>query len=113
MRQYWREQRARRQALLEAELERMVRILRSLGVKRIVLFGSVARGEVAVWSDLDLIVVLDSELPFIKRLGWLYDHLQPRVGLDLLAYTPQEFEALRERPFLRQALREGKVLYET
>ncbi len=43
----------------------------------------------------------------------LYEHIQPRVGLDLLAYTPQEFEAIRERPFIRQALQEGKVIYET
>ncbi|RLC92318.1 MAG: nucleotidyltransferase domain-containing protein [Chloroflexi bacterium] len=110
--QYWQEQRAQRQALLEHELERAVRILRKVGARLIVLFGSVARGEVAAWSDLDLIVVLDSDLPFVKRLGLLYEQIQPRVGLDLLAYTPQEFETIRERPFIRQALREGRVLYE-
>ncbi len=111
--QYWQDQRSRRQALLERELERIVRVLRGVGARLIVLFGSAARGEIAAWSDLDLIVVLDSDLPFIKRLGLLYERIQPRVGLDLLAYTPQEFEALRERPFIRQALQEGKVLYET
>ena len=106
-----REQRAR-QALLEQELKRIVEILRGLGARLVVLFGSMARGEIALWSDLDLIVVLDSELPFIKRLGSLYERIQPRVGLDLLAYTPQEFEGIRQRPFIRQALKEGKVLYE-
>jgi len=34
------------------------------------------------------------------------------VALDLLVYTPQEMEWMRERPFLRQALKTGKVLYE-
>jgi len=99
--------------LLECELERIVRILRQMEVQRIILFGSAARGKVNTWSDLDLIVVLNSDLPFIKRLGLLYEQIEPRVGLDLLAYTPQEFEALRERPFIRQALQEGTVLYET
>ena len=41
-----------------------------------------------------------------------YERIEPRVGLDLLAYTPQEFDAIRERPFIQQALREGRVLYE-
>ncbi|HEC35414.1 MAG TPA: nucleotidyltransferase domain-containing protein [Anaerolineae bacterium] len=101
-----------RQTLLEQELRRVVEALRGSGTQLIVLFGSAARGEIAPWSDLDIIVVLDSELSFIKRLGWLYERIQPRVGLDLLAYTPQEFEAIRQRPFIRQAMEEGKVLYE-
>ncbi len=113
MLKYWQEQRAERQALLERELERIVDVLRRMEVQRIILFGSVARERITAWSDLDLIVVLDSDLPFVKRLGLLYERVQPRVGLDLLAYTPQEFETLRERPFVRQALQEGKVLYET
>ena len=49
---------------------------------------------------------------YIKRLEKLYDQIKPCVGLDLLAYTSEEFEAIRERPFIRQALREGRVLYE-
>jgi len=113
MSKYWQEQRAERQALLECELERIVLVLRQMGAQRVILFGSVARERVGAWSDLDLIVVLDSDLPFIKRLGLLYEQIRPRVGLDLLAYTPREFEALRERSFIRQALQEGKVLYET
>jgi len=103
---------AERQMLLERELTRIVQVLREMHAQRIVLFGSLGREEIGVWSDLDLIVVLASDLPFIKRLEWLYERIQPRVGLDLLAYTPQEFEMLRERPFLKRALREGKVLYE-
>jgi predicted nucleotidyltransferase len=109
---YWQEQRSERQALLERELERIVQVLRQVGAQRIILFGSAARKDVAVWSDLDLIVVLHSDLPFIKRLGVLYERIEPRVGLDLLAYTPQEFDAIRERPFIQQALQEGRILYE-
>jgi predicted nucleotidyltransferase len=101
-----------RQTLLEHELERIVQTLRDMEAYRIILFGSVAREAISPWSDLDIIVVMDSDLPFVKRLGVLYEYIKPRVGLDLLAYTPQEFEMLRERPFIRQALREGRTLYE-
>ena len=109
---HWQAQRSKRQALLERELSRIVQVLRQVGVQSIILFGSAARDDISAWSDLDLIVVLHSDLPFIKRLGVLYERIQPRVGLDLLAYTPEKFDAIRERPFLRQAVQEGRVLYE-
>jgi hypothetical protein len=32
--------------------------------------------------------------------------------MDLICYTPAEFEALKDRPFLRHVLREEVVLYE-
>lgn len=101
-----------RQTLLERELARVVQTLREMNAQRITLFGSVGRREIGAWSDLDLIVVLPSDLPFIWCLKWLYERIQPRVGLDLPAYAPQEFETLRERPFLRRTLQEGRVLYE-
>jgi predicted nucleotidyltransferase len=113
VREFWQNQRAERRALLERELGRIVDTLRQMNVQLVLLFGSAARKDIGAYSDLDLIVVLDSNLPFVKRLGLLYEHIQPRVGLDLLAYTPQEFERIRRRPFIQQALQEGKVLYES
>jgi hypothetical protein len=40
--------------------------------------------------------------------------LQPRVGLDVLVYTPDEFEQLcRERTFFQQEIvKKARVLYE-
>lgn len=55
--------------------------------------------------------VMESDLPFIKRLEQLYVELEPRVGLDLLVYTPKEFEEMKVRSFVRRALAEGKVLH--
>jgi len=54
---------------------------------------------------------MESDLPFIKRLEQLYVELEPRVGLDLLVYTPKEFEEMKVRSFVRRALAEGKVLH--
>ena len=55
---------------------------------------------------------MDSSLDFVTRNAELARRLCAGVALDLLAYTPQEMERLKDRPFLRQALAEGKVLYE-
>ena len=102
----------RRRSVLEAELEQIRRALPGLGVRRALLFGSLARGGVRGQSDLDLIVIADSDEPFVARCGRFYAALAPRIGLDLLVYTQTEFEALKDRPFFRHALRDAVVIYE-
>lgn len=102
----------RRRRQLEAELARLVRELPRLGVSRALVFGSFARGGVRGASDLDLILITDSRDPFIPRCAAFYRALAPAVGIDLLVYTPEEFEAVRDRPFFRKALAESKVIYE-
>jgi len=99
-------------ALLRTELERCVVRLQELGAQRIVLFGSYAQGRADSFTDLDLFVVLDSPLPLAERLTWLYKELAPRVACDSLAYTPKEWQIMRTRPFVRDALHQGVVLHE-
>ena len=74
------------------------------------MFGSIARGEADEWSDLDLVVVAETERTFFERhrdFGDLYE-VWPR--LDLLVYTPAEFDRMvkEENPFLLRVLDEGK-----
>jgi predicted nucleotidyltransferase len=101
-----------RKALGEA-LERIVSSLKaSPEVERVILFGSYARGKADLRTDLDLIVVMTSPRPFLERTAELYGRLQTGIDLDLLVYTPEEWEKQRETPFIRRALLTGKVLYE-
>ena len=76
-----------------AELARLAAPpLKAAGVKRAVAFGSYARGVADAWSDLDLAVVVDTDLARHERgelLEGLHDALP--VALDLLVYTPAEF----------------------
>lgn len=90
-------------------------IFEKWGVGRAILFGSLARGEASRHSDLDLILILDTEKRFLDR----YDDLLPEIAqtlserdVDLLIYTPEELARLSHRPFIRAALREGKIIYE-
>ena len=83
--------------------------------RKVIVFGSVARGDADAGSDLDLIIVADTARPFFERFkdfAGLYD-VWPR--LDLLIYTPEEFARMvaEERPLITQALEEGVVLHET
>lgn len=63
-------------------------------------------------TDLDLIVIMDTGQDVLHRTTGLVQKLQPSVDLDLLVYTPQEFEQMREGAFLRHAVESGRVIYE-
>jgi len=54
-----------------------VRKLYGESVRGIVLFGSVARGESRDDSDVDLLIVVDRNLPLTRRLYSLWDDLLP------------------------------------
>ena len=60
-------------------------------------FGSMARGEWGVGSDLDLVLIVESSpQPFLRRsAGW--DTTALPVPVDLLVYTPEEWRKLRSR----------------
>lgn len=103
-----------RQKLLEKELKRIINKLRSdSAIQKIILFGSLAKGEVSRSSDIDLIVVKHTNKRFFDRLDELNIKVQPNVGLDIFVYSPDEFVWMRENNvFVRHALRTGVILHE-
>ncbi|MFH1633626.1 MAG: nucleotidyltransferase domain-containing protein [Chloroflexota bacterium] len=100
---------------LELELARFVElVINRFDPQRIILFGSLAQDNPKVWSDIDVIVIRETDARFIDRGLEIRSAFHPRVGMDILVYTPEEFEHLCvERIFFRQEILEkGKVLYE-
>jgi predicted nucleotidyltransferase len=97
--------------------ERIDQIVSSLGEydpERIILFGSHARRDADEYSDLDLVVIKETEERFLDRLKRVYEIMQPDFALDILVYTPQEFADMLEKgnPFLERVLEEGVIIYE-
>jgi predicted nucleotidyltransferase len=98
--------------LLAEAVSRMLAVGNPL---KIVLFGSRARGKARPDSDLDLLVIEESDLPRYKRSG---RYRQALLGLfpskDIVVWTPQEVREWQtvENAFITTALREGVVLYE-
>ena len=84
------------------------------GASLAVLFGSYARGTATRRSDVDVIFVEDTDARFLDRLSKYMDPLVDRLraSVEVLVYTPDEFERMRKRAFVRRALEEGIVLYE-
>jgi predicted nucleotidyltransferase len=98
---------------LDRALSKIVTHLANLPeVEQVILFGSYAAGRRDLFTDLDLLVVMSSEQDFVRRTVELYQQVAAGVDLDLLVYTPEEFERLRQHGFVRQALETGRVLHE-
>ncbi|GIX45868.1 MAG: hypothetical protein KatS3mg131_0079 [Candidatus Tectimicrobiota bacterium] len=104
----------RREALFERLARYRDLVVQELAPKAIVLFGSLARGDLHEGSDVDLLVVADFCEPFLDRITRLLALSQEtRLPLEPVGYTPAEFEDMRRRgnPFLEEVLRHGHVLY--
>ena len=78
-------------------LERLAELaappLRRAGAERAIAFGSFARRAADAWSDLDLVVVIPTDLGRFERgplVEGLLDALP--VAVDVLIYTPEEFQ---------------------
>ena len=103
-----------RQQKLQSELSRFLpTLINQFKAVKIIIFGSLAGNEVSEWSDLDIVVVRDTSLRFLDRSAELIRVLQPKVGVDFLVYTPDEWDYLiRENLFVRKEIFEkGKELY--
>ena len=97
---------------LGTELERLTAEAAAIGVKRIILFGSFLRGDAGLSGDLDLLMIWETPLDYLARTVEMYRRLRPRVAVDMLVYTPDEFKRMAGTPLVRKALAEGKLVYE-
>jgi len=61
------------------------------------LFGSYARDEARDDSDVDLLFILESDLPRPKRIAQAYRVMRSwQVAKDIVVYTPEEFAHWRQ-----------------
>ena len=101
---------------LEQELNRIIEILiRDYQPEKIIVFGSAAQGEFHPWSDLDVVIIKKTTKPLLDRIEEVLRLLRPKVGLDVLVYTPEEMEVLvdERRAFvLDEIIYKGAVAYE-
>jgi uncharacterized protein len=99
---------------VQEKLESVMAGLKLYDADKAILFGSAARGDADEYSDIDLIVIKETDRRFLDRLADVIEAIQPRFGMDVLVYTPEEFDRMlaEENPLLTQAVREGRVIYE-
>ena len=91
------------------------RIVEELDPDRIVLFGSFAHGTATPDSDVDLLVIMETDATNPERSWSVSRLLIPRpFPVDILVKTPAEIERALAKGdfFVREILVRGRVLYE-
>jgi predicted nucleotidyltransferase len=83
--------------------------------QKIILFGSYADGTPRPESDVDLLVVMDTQLSELEQAAIICRAIPYRFGLDLVVYTPQRLVQRLEwgDSFLREIVKRGVTLYES
>ncbi len=91
-------------------MQRLKKFLRtaetSFSFKKVLLFGSTAKGTRKAESDVDLIVISKDfkGVPELERSGRLLDMWPYSEHLQVLAYTPEEFDQVKERFMMKKIL---------
>ncbi len=91
------------------------RIVAGVGPQKIILFGSYAYGNPSPDSDLDILVIMNTQERPAERVLAVSRLLRPRqFPMDILVRTPDEIKAAVEQNelFIQEILSRGKVLYE-
>jgi uncharacterized protein len=102
---------------IETELQIIVqRLIEAYQPQQIILFGSLAYGTPNVDSDIDLLIVKETqETPLQRRVAVrrLVAQAERRVPFSPLVLTPQEFAQRLSLgdPFYQLIATQGKVLY--
>ena len=95
--------------------EAIQRITHVIHPEKVILFGSFAYGQPTADSDVDLLVIMESEQSAHARSAQISEILYPRpFPVDIIVRTPQE---IAERLslgdcFFQEIMTKGKVLYE-
>lgn len=97
-------------------IDRIIRtIVDHIHPQKIFLYGSYAYGRPTEDSDLDIVIIKDSDLPRYKRARAIHRLFNPYpCPMDILIYTPQEAERFGDYPssFIYTVLKKGKLVYD-
>jgi len=86
------------------------RIRKKFDVKKIILFGSRARGDNFKTSDYDFVIVSQDfdGIHFTERMSEMLRYWNEKHDLEPLCYTPKEFEEKKKQiGIVNQAVKEG------
>ncbi len=89
-------------------------IAENFSPKQIILFGSCASENITADSDIDLLIVMDTELPHHKRATPIRLLFRPMpCAMDIFVYTPEEVSKWKGTPnhIITEAMCHGKKVY--
>ena len=94
------------------DIQTVIEQLKTLNPQAIILYGSRAWGIPTKDSDLDLLIIQQTEKPFWDRQKDAKMCVRSTTPTDILVITPQEAKTLPEHnSFIKTVLSQGKVIY--
>ena len=100
----------------DKEIENIVKqLIRLYKPEKIILFGSLAKGEIKQGTDIDLFIIKSDVPKFgVDRIRQLDALIKYRLATDFIVYKPEELEQRLKLgdPFVKSILEGGKVLYD-
>ena len=94
----------------------VLRIIEFYQPEKVILFGSYAIGNADENSDLDFLLIKETNEPPLNRAAGIRKALRDvLLPMDILVYTPSEIAKDKERKFtfIYNVLKSGKILYAT
>lgn len=91
------------------------RIAEQFRPDKIILFGSYAYGDPKPWSDVDLLVVMDTAQTHNKQRREMSRALTPKpFAMDIVIRSSRDLESRIPQGdwFLKEIVEKGKILYE-
>ena len=93
---------------MDAKLKNsLIRLKKGYNAERLILFGSYARGDINEGSDIDIVLIKDTNKRFIERIGDVLKLYKGNIPMEPLIYTPEEFKRMKNRDFIKTILKEG------
>ena len=100
--------------------ERVMRLLKQylkkvnkkFKIKTAILFGSRARNDWLLNSDVDLILVSKDfeDIPFRKRMSEVIEYWDEYIDLEVICYTPEEFNKLSKMITIAKEAKEKGII---
>ena len=103
-----------RNQILSEELDLIKKkMIRYYQPEKIIVFGSYVGGNVKQTSDLDIAIIKKTSAKFLDRLKEVALLTRPKVGVDFLVYTPEEFKKMKEQEnlFIKE-IEKGEIIYD-
>ncbi len=97
---------------MDLDLNLIIASLKTIKAQKIILFGSYAYGQPTKNSDIDLLVVADTDKSFHERIQQARPLLPKGKPIDLIILTPTEYQKSRlANPLISEIESKGRVIY--
>ena len=86
------------------------KVKKNYNIRNAIIFGSRARGDYFLDSDVDLMLISNDfkDIRFTDRIGDIIEFWNPPIDLEVICYTPEEFEKKKKQiGIVKTAVEEG------